>query len=208
MIELFLQSNNLPFSVAIALMLLLALVQLSGLGDVIGGDADVDVSTSAAIDAGLLSLVGIGRLPLLMWLMMFLTSFGMIGIGGQQLIAAFAGGTLNVWFATSAAALIALPLTAVLARPLARIMPRDETTAIHVSALVGHEAEIIIGRAAMNSPARARVVDCFGQTHYVMVEPDDAGQSFCEGERVLLVRFENGLFRAITRGDSRLPRLD
>ncbi|MGD9545651.1 MAG: OB-fold-containig protein, partial [Methylocystis sp.] len=189
MIELFLQANNLPFSVAIALMLLLALVQLSGLADVIGGDADVDVSAPAAIDAGLLSLVGLGRLPLLMWLMMFLTSFGLVGLAGQQLVAALAGSALNAWVAASAAALIALPLTAVLARPLARIMPRDETTAIHVNALVGHEAEIVIGRAATNSPARARVVDGFGQTHYVMVEPDDAGQSFSQGERILLVRF-------------------
>ena len=39
MIELFLLPENLPFSVAIALMVLLGLVQVLGLGDVIDADA-------------------------------------------------------------------------------------------------------------------------------------------------------------------------
>jgi hypothetical protein len=84
-------------------------------------------------------------------------------------------------------------------------MPRDETTAIDLVALIGREAEIVIGRAAKGSPARARVVDHFGQTHYVMVEPDNDGQTFGEGERILLVRQEGENFRAITRGDTYLP---
>jgi hypothetical protein len=87
-------------------------------------------------------------------------------------------------------------------------MPRDETTAIDLVALVGREAEIVIGRAAKGNPARARVVDHFGQTHHVMVEPDNDGQTFGEGERILLVRQEGENFRAITRGDAYLPQLD
>lgn len=41
-----------------------------------------------------------------------------------------------------------------------------------------------------------------------MVEPDSEDQVFVEGERVLLVRREGDIFKAITRGDHRLPRLD
>jgi hypothetical protein len=208
MIEPFLQHDNLPFSVAIVLMLLLALLQLLGLGEVIGADVDVDAPGGMAIDAGLLSLVGFGRLPFLMWLMLLLTLFGLIGLGGQGLIAALTGHTLAGWLAGPAAALAALPVTGALARPLAAIMPRDETTAIALDALVGREAEIVIGTATKGSPARARVVDHFGQTHYVMVEPDNDGQAFSQGERILLVRFEGDLFLAITRGQNYLPRLD
>ena len=40
-----------------------------------------------------------------------------------------------------------------------------------------------------------------------MVEPDNAGQVFEEGERVLLVRREGDVFRAIAVGDHHLPRL-
>jgi hypothetical protein len=41
-----------------------------------------------------------------------------------------------------------------------------------------------------------------------MVEPDNDGQTFGEGERILLVRQEGENFRAITRGDAYLPQLD
>jgi hypothetical protein len=210
MLESFLQPDNLPFSVAILLMLLLALVQLLGLSDVIGGSADVDGEAlgGMAIDAGLLSLLGFGRLPFLMWLMLLLTLFGLIGLGGQGLVAALTGHTLAAWIAGPAAALTALPVTGALARPLAAIVPRDETTAIAIGALVGREAEIVVGTARKGSPARARVVDHFGQTHYVMVEPDNDGQAFSQGERILLVRLEQDLFRAISRGDNYLPQLE
>jgi hypothetical protein len=208
MLELFLQPDNLPFSVAIVLMLMLALLQLVGLGDVIGGDAELGAPGDMSIDAGLLSLVGLGRLPFLMWLMLLLTLFGLIGLGGQKLIAELTGHTLTAWIAGPAAALATLPLAGALARPLGAIVPRDETTAISLGALVGREAEIVIGTATKGSPARARVIDHFGQTHYVMVEPDNDGQAFGQGERILLVRFERTLFLAITRGENYLPRLD
>ncbi|NUJ80681.1 DUF1449 family protein [Methylocystis sp. FS] len=208
MVESFLLPENLPFSVAIALMVLLGLVQVLGLGDVIDGDAEIDTPGSLTIDAGLLSLMGLRRLPFLMWAMLLLTAFGLIGLAGQQALAALTGHTLSAWLAGPLAALAAVPVTGALARPLAAIMPRDETTAIDLVALVGREAEIVIGRAAKGSPARARVVDHFGQTHHVMVEPDNDGQTFGEGERILLVRQEGENFRAITRGDTYLPQLD
>lgn len=40
-----------------------------------------------------------------------------------------------------------------------------------------------------------------------MVEPDNPGQIFEEGEQVLLVRRENDVFRAVSRGDHKLPQL-
>ncbi|GAM05925.1 OB-fold-containig protein [Novosphingobium sp. MBES04] len=40
-----------------------------------------------------------------------------------------------------------------------------------------------------------------------MLEPDNAGQTFVTGERVLIVRREGDLFKAIARGDHYLPRL-
>jgi hypothetical protein len=208
MIESFLLPENLPFSVAIALMALLGLVQILGLGDVIDGDAGIDTPGDLTIDAGLLSLMGLRRLPFLMWAMLLLTAFGLIGLAGQQALAALTGHTLSAWLAGPIAALAAIPVTGALARPLAAIMPRDETTAIDLIALVGREAQIVIGRAAKGNPARARVVDHFGQMHHVMVEPDNDGQIFGEGEHVLLVRQEGEIFRAITRGDTYLPQLD
>ena len=73
--------------------------------------------------------------------------------------------------------------------------------------LVGSPARIVTGRASAGSPARARVEDHHGQAHYVMVEPDNEGQSLTEGETILLVRRDGPLFRAISHGDHYLPRL-
>jgi hypothetical protein len=91
---------------------------------------------------------------------------------------------------------------------LGRIVPRDETTAIDVSAPVGREAEIVIGTATPGNPARARTVDHFGQTHYVMLEPGNADQRFANGEKILPVRREGELSKAMARGDHYLPKLD
>jgi hypothetical protein len=191
-------------------MVMLAVVQLVGLGHALGGDGhyiDVDHG-DLDVEGGLLSLIGFGRLPLLMWLMLLLALFGLIGLTGQEVLAALFGQSLSGWIATPMTALVALPATGLLARPLAAILPRDETTAVSIDTLVGREAELVIGRATPGNPARARVLDVHGLAHHVMVEPDGDGQTFVQGERVLLVRREGDLFKAITRGDHHLPRLD
>ena len=192
-------SQNVLFSAAIVLMLLIGVVQLIGLGDFhVDADADGD----------LLAWLGVGRLPLLMLLVVFLASFGVIGLIGQQLSNDLLGSLQPLWIAAPAAAVLALPVTGVGARILARILPSDFTTAIPIEYLLGRAATIVVGRATPGSPARARVRDHHGQDHYLMVEPDNAGQVFEEGETVLLVRREGDGFRAITRGDHRLPHID
>lgn len=208
--------ENWPFAVALAVMLLLAIVQFIGLGDMLGGDGDADLDADldadaggeAGLDGGLLALLGIGRMPLLMWLMIALTVFGLVGYSGQQLMVALTGGMLSAWLAAPLAAVAALPLTGLIARPIAAIMPRDETTAVSLDSLVGRFATISVGTASTGSPARATVKDVHGLSHNIMVEPDNDGQVLRTGESILLVRREKGVFRAISRGDTYLPRLD
>ena len=211
MFDFWLSPSNLPFAVAIAVMLFLAMLQIIGLGELIDSDGDGDIAGDGAVDgafdSGLLSLLGLGRVPFLIWLMLLLLTFGIIGASGQQLMEALTGNMLSAWLAAPLAAVAALPLTGAIARPLARILPTDESSAVSPDQLVGRFAEIQIGTAAQGSPARARVVDSFGQAHNIMVEPDNAGQSFRTGEQVLLVRRERGVFKAVARGDEYLPRL-
>lgn len=87
------------------------------------------------------------------------------------------------------------------------LLPRDQSSAVPLDALTGSFARIVTGVARSGSPARARVEDAYGQAHYVMVEPDNAGQTLEEGETILLVRREDHVFRAISHGDHYLPRL-
>jgi hypothetical protein len=199
-------SENFAFVTAIVLMLLIGAAQLVGLGDNFGGDLDSDLQADA--DLNLLSWLGVGQLPLLMLIVVFLAIFGAAGLILQQAMHDSTGAPLDAWIAVPAVAIAALPLTSFAARGLARILPRDYTTAVPLEALIGRSAQVITGRATLGSPARARAEDHHGQAHYVMVEPDRTGQVFEEGEQVLLVRREGELFRAISRGDFHLPRLE
>ncbi|MFC0687424.1 OB-fold-containig protein [Novosphingobium clariflavum] len=214
MLELLTATGNLPFSVALAVVALLAVLQLVGLADLLGADMDLDIDAHAgasghvSLDSGLISLAGLGRMPFMMWLMLLLSLFAVIGLAGQQFLAALTGAPWSAWLVGPVAGLAALPVTGLVARPIGRLLPRDETTAIDRIELVGREAEIVIGTASRGSPARARVSDRFGQLHHVMLEPDSEGQRFAEGEKVLIVRREGELFKAIARGDHYLPRLD
>lgn len=204
-----LEPHNFPFAIALGLMLALVVLQFIGLGDVLdGADADVDLDVDGAHSAGFLegtmSLLGIGRVPLLIWLMMYLLVFAAIGVFGQQLIIALLGAPLATWLAGLCAGAAALPVNGVLARPLARLLPKDETTAVSVDSLVRRDAEIQTGSARRGSPARAKVVDHFGHAHFVMVEPHDDDAVLTEGEVVMLVRREERLAFAAQYENSHL----
>lgn len=191
--------ENIVFVSALLLMLLIGAVQALGMA----GDVHLDVDA----DADLLGWLGIGRLPLLALIALFLTCFAVIGLLGQQAAHDLLGAMPSPWIAVPVAGAVALPATGVAAHILAPLMPRDHSTAIPLDHLVGSRARVVTGRAASGSPARARVEDHHGQAHYVMVEPDNAGQVLEEGETILLVRREEHLFRAISHGDHYLPRL-
>jgi hypothetical protein len=57
------------------------------------------------------------------------------------------------------------------AKLISKIIPKDETTAIHSDDLIGRTAKLYWVRQT-NSPAQAKVKDQFGQMHYVLVEPE------------------------------------
>jgi hypothetical protein len=200
-LEFLAASPNVAFSVAIGLMFVLGILQAIGLG----GDFGLDLDHDADVD--LLGWLGVGQVPLVILLVVFLASFGLIGLVGQQVALGMTGALLPAFIAAPAAAALALPTTGLLARGLSRVLPHDFTTAIDIDDLVGSGATIVTGRATRGSPARARAEDRHGQAHYLMVEPDTADASFVEGERILLVRREAGVFRAISRGDHHLPHL-
>ncbi|MEA1618651.1 DUF1449 family protein [Erythrobacter sp. T5W1-R] len=195
-----LASSNLPFLIALGALALVALFQITGLGDMLEGAGDFD--SPDGLEAGgfgeaLTSLLGLGRVPLLIWLASLLLTFGSIGLIGQSVIAELLGAPLSAGWATLLAGAAALPLNSLAVRPLGAVMPKDETTAITLDELVRREAEIQIGTARAGSPARAKVIDRHGQAHFVMVEPHDATIALQTGDTVLLVRREGPTFYGV-----------
>ncbi|MDJ0641407.1 MAG: DUF1449 family protein [Erythrobacter sp.] len=205
-----LEPYNIPFAAAAILLVFIALAQVIGMGDLFeGADADIDLEVdldtpdgadvlgSGGFFEGMFSLMGIGRVPFLIWLTVLLFVFAGIGVSIQQLAIGVLGAPLSTLLAAVAAGVVALPLNGALTRPLARLLPQDETTAIDVRSLVRRDAEIQTGTARRGSPARAKVVDGHGQSHFVMVEPHDPDAALVEGETVLLVRREGATFFAV-----------
>lgn len=186
--------ENLLFATALMLMLLIGVVEALGFG-FSAFDTDLDVGEAAANP--LLSWLGVGRLPLLILLVAALAAFGLCGLALQQIALIWTGRLLSAPLAGAAALAAALPLTGLLSRGLARILPADETSAVSLATLVGRRGHIVLGSAAVGCPARARVRDTFGQSHYVLVEPNLPGDRLAEGDEILLVDRAAGHFRAI-----------
>lgn len=197
---------NLPFAVALALMVIIALAQLFGLLDLFDTDVDHEIDADGDLGwiDGLQSFLGIGRVPFTIWLAIFLFAFAGCGVGIQALADGLLGGPLDRWLAALGALVPALPATGLLARPIAFILPGDETTAVELDTLVGRRGKIETGRAAAGSSARARVADIHGHIHHVMVEPHEPDIQIGEGEDVLLVRRESGIFYCVVLNDPRL----
>ena len=196
-----LSGDNVPFVAALVLMLLIGVVEAAGLGGGLGDGVDADLDADGP---SLLSWLNMGRLPLLMLIVVFLFSFGIVGLIGQQLVAAVIGRPAPWLLAVPAAFAAALPVTRIFGKGVSRILPRDETSAVSRDSLVGRVAVIVTGEARSGSAAQARVRDQHGQSHYVMVEPDNAGDAFAEGTSVLLVRNAGARYFAITNTSASL----
>jgi hypothetical protein len=195
MIEFLLAGDNLPFVAALVLMLLVGVAELAGLGSGLVPDLD-----GVESDTSLLQWLNVGRVPFLMLLVVFLLSFGLVGLVGQRLVDALIGRPAAWWLAMPLALAAALPATRTASRLLRRYLPTEETTAVDRDSLVGRMAVIVTGQAASGSPAQARARDVHGQPHYVMVEPDSADEIFEEGETVILLRRASATFFAIRGG--------
>jgi hypothetical protein len=198
--------GNLPFSVALAVLMLLLLVEIigfvTGLGasDFIegllpefGDGADVDASFAGHVLGWLL----LGRVPALILLAIFLGVFGLLGLTLQGTLSTLADFRLPGWLAALIVIPLSLPLVRWVGLGVARIMPRDETQVASRHSLLGHVGNIVIGSARRASPAQAKVRDEVGQMQYVMVEPENDTDHFDAGDAVLLKSQHGAVFRVV-----------
>lgn len=192
-----LEPHNLPFLIAFGSLAVIAVLQLTGVSEAIEGAGEFEAPDGLEVGGfgeALTTLLGLGRVPLLIWLAALLFVFAVVGVVGQAVLVSMLGAPLSAGWAALVAGGAALPLNSLAMRPLGAVMPKDETTAIGLDDLVRRDAEIQIGTARAGSPARAKVIDMHGQTHFVMVEPHDTATELPAGDTVLLVRREGQTF--------------
>jgi hypothetical protein len=208
MISFLLASQNMPFTVALAVMLIIAFIEgastLLGAGifsfiDSLLPELDIDSPDfeSSGLFSKLLGWLRIGEVPAIMLLVIFLTAFGLIGLGLQSFAQKTLGSLLPGSFASIPAVLLGFPIVRLCGGILGKLMPKDETEAVAETSFIGRIAVITLGNASPGNPAEAKLRDKFGQAHYVMVEPDESDERFENGTQVVLVSQQGAIFKAI-----------
>ena len=221
--QLMLASENLAFSIALTLMLMIAVLEgvaaLFGVGmssALEGFLPDSDMSAHAEVgqidtDTALSRFLGwlrIGEVPLLMLLVVFLLCFGLSGLLLQAAVQSWAGILLSGWLAVPLALAGSLPCVRMLGGVLQAILPKDETSAVTEDSLLGRIAVITLGVARPGYPAEAKVKDQHGYMHYVQVEPDSEDTEFQQGTEVLLLSRQGVLFKGMANTNPHLSESD
>lgn len=220
-------TENLPFSIALAVMLIIAALEgvstLLGLGifgflDTLLPDLDLEIDADLDINSPdfqhpapftkLLAWFRIGQVPAIILLIVFLSSFGLIGLILQSVLTNVIGAMLPALIAAVPVFFLSLPVVRLVGGILARIVPKDETDAVSEKSFIGRIAFITIGRAKAGSPAQAKLKDGKGQTHYIMVEPNEPEDVFEQGSPVLLISQQGAVFRAIQNPSEALTDTD
>lgn len=217
MLEFFAAEPNLPFSVALVLVLLIALLEgvglLLGFGfshllDQLTPGIDLSMETpdlsgeGAGFSGRLLGWLHVGKVPSLILLIIFLTAFGGVGMVLQVSSSELIGNPLPSLLASLIALPPAILMVRVGGRTLARLLPGDLSEAVSESSFIGCIATITLGTAQYDSPAQAKLRDRYGQTHYLMTAPDRPEDAFPTGAQVLIVRKEGSLYRVIANPHS------
>lgn len=167
---------------------------------------DLHAAELSHVEAGPLSLIlgwfSVGRVPILVLLVIGLTSFAVVGYVIQWTATGLLGSALNAGLASIQAVVASAYSMRWLGRWLGRIFPKDHTEAASRQDLIGSYATIIRGTAKQGQPAEAKTTDLRNRTHYILLEPNEAEQSYTAGDRVFIVGREKNIYRAVNKLDT------
>jgi hypothetical protein len=227
MVEYFLSPGNAPFTVALGLMVVMTVIEVisaslgMGLSEMVDSflpelDADVDVDFDMdmdgveGVDGGsassslvqLLAWFRVGEVPVVMLFIVFLTGFGMSGLFVQYVMHQTVGFGLPTFVAVVIALAVSAPVVRFCGGILGKYMPQDETYAVSEKSFHGMVATVTLGTAATGKPAQAKLRDKHGQTHYIMVEPDNPGKSYPQGSKTIIVGQVGAIYKIIDASGS------
>jgi hypothetical protein len=217
MFEFALATENIPFAIAMSLMLIIGIFEGvgvilgMGLSDVLDSfipdfeiDTDLEVGEVGSQNAlsRLLGWLRVGKVPVLMLLVILLFFFGVIGYSINFLADGLFGFLLPAIVAAPVAFVLSLPCTRAGAGVLQWAMPKDESNAVSTDTFIGRVAHITLGTAREEMAAEAKVQDQYGTPHYIRVRPDDGHGPFGPEQPLLIVRKHGGEFIVIAADSS------
>lgn len=165
--------------------------------DMADGFDGADVPDADGTNAGLFTWIGARDVPILIWLVSFLTMFGLFGLILQSVASNLMEAQLTAVLAVAIVFIPALAVTRVIANWVALLMPKTETTALRARHLGGYHGIITQGTASRGKPAEVKIKDRHGNVHYLRVEPLNDDDSFAKGADVTLIRKRGDKFFVI-----------
>ena len=161
------------------------------------GHADSDGDADGHAFFSLLSLLGVGKIPLSLALMVLLFSWGVVGFALNTVLTQWLGGTALVSLVSLPATfMISLALTGLCAAAIAKIIPSDEGTRERRQDLVGRSGEAIYDINATFGMASVR--GTAGDFFQVPCRTAAGKPTITKGTRVVLFDYdrEQGVFQA------------
>ncbi len=199
--NLFIVPQTFPFGVSFALIVAIALIE--GVGMLVSlspsnliDHALPDIHADSGADR-VLGWLHLGKVPMLVLLVLFLAGYTVFGYAMQMVAHGLFGAYLPSWAAGTIAVAPGMVTVRGLGALVAHIVPRDESSAVSETSLIGRAGVISAGTARRGLAAQARVRDSFGRTHYLMIEPDVDDDIFEQGAQVLVVRKVGAFYRCI-----------
>lgn len=201
---------NVPFSIALVIVVMLGVFEIiamivglsifNALENALSLDVDIDTSVSVTGITGLLGWLCLNRLPLLIWLVLALSSFAIAGYVLNFISLQISGALLPQLISVPLALVLTCLSSHFVGNGIANLLPKNETSAVSVDALSGCVGTITQGRAVKGMPAEAMVRDAFGQKHYVLVEPEEVGIEFIRGANLVLLAHKGKVWTAARIG--------
>lgn len=165
---------------------------IGDLGELDLADIDgMDLSEGAVpVEAagGVSGWLGLGKMPMLIWLATLLLGFGLSGIGLQLGLKSLIGSALSPWLIGVPAGAFGIWFARSFGAVFARLLPQVETEALSERSLGRRRGVVTQGTAAKGRPAEVRVMDRYGNAHYLRAEPFAKGEEITQGTEVLVIR--------------------
>ncbi|NEW60508.1 YqiJ family protein [Sulfurovum sp. bin170] len=186
----------LPYSVAFMIFAIFAVLEFSSmilgwgifafLDDIFSIDTDIEAETSLGNFFG---FVNPQKVPFSMVLISFFFIFSFLGSLIQNIF-----GLLPIVLTLPIVLIITVVLLRHTTNIIGRVMPKETTEVVSTDSFLGKKATILDPLAKRGLPARAKIRDIYGESHYIRVEPMGDDDVFKEGDEIILIEKSGSLF--------------
>jgi hypothetical protein len=129
----------------------------------------------------------INKVPLMVYLAIFLFSFGNLGI----LLSLLVGWLLGFYLIFPITLILSVIFAKYVSGVVGKMVPKVTTNAISFKSFIGSKGKITIGEASLNNPAEAKIVGVDQKNHYIFVEPENGADPLIAGDTIEITRIKD-----------------